>query len=303
MAESVLDQSGSTSPADGLRERAQPSLVRDLLRSKKAVISLVMLALVIAVAVFAPLIAPFDPAKVGAGKYFAPPSGLHLLGTDNLGRDVFSRIIWGSRVSLMAGLLVSLGALLLGVPLGLLAGYFGRRADTFVMRAMDVVFAFPPVVMALFFASMIGLGMRTVLLALVIVFTPSVARVTRSAVLGVRLQVYIEAARTLGQSDFWIVLRHILPNSLAPVIVQATLIMSYAILSEAAISYLGLGTQSPEFSWGLMLSDASDYMWMAPHLALWPGLAIMLVVFTFNFLGDGLRDILDPRQRSVLREQ
>ncbi len=284
-----------------ISHRSRPSLISDLLRSKKAVISLGMLTAVVMVAVLAPVLSPFDPSKVQTGPFFAPPSSLHPLGADNLGRDVLSRIIWGSRVSLLAGLLVSSGALLLGVPLGLLAGYLGRSADTVIMRGMDVLFAFPPVVMALTFAAVIGLGTRTVLLALVLVYTPSVSRVTRSAVLGVRAQAYIEAARTLGQRDRWIVLRHILPNSLGPVIVQATLIMSYAILSEAAISYLGLGTQSPEFSWGLMLSDASDYMWMAPYLALWPGLAIMLVVCTFNFLGDGLRDILDPRQRSVLR--
>jgi len=297
----TVRQQGPTNQGAHKRQRSGPSLVPDLLHSKKAVISVGMLVAVVTVAALAPVLSPFDPAKVQTGPYFAPPSRAHPLGADNLGRDVFSRIIWGSRVSLTAGLLVSAGALLLGVPLGLIAGYFGRVAYSVIMRCMDVLFAFPPVVMALFLASILGLGIRTVLIALVIVYTPSVARVTRSAALGVRAQAYIEAARSLGQRDSWIVLRHTLPNSLAPVIVQATLIMSYAILQEAAISYLGLGTQSPEFSWGLMLSDAADYMWMTPHLALWPGLAIMLVVFTFNFLGDGLRDIMDPRQRGVLR--
>ncbi len=299
----AVELSADVARAAELRVRRGPGIWRSLALSKKATVGLTMTGVVLVLAVAAPILSPYDPAKVQTGPFFAPPSLAHPLGTDNLGRDVFSRIVWGSRISLAAGLFVSAGALLIGVPLGILAGYFGRAVDGIVMRAMDVLFAFPSVLMALFLAAIIGRGMQTVLLALILANTPTVARLARSVALSVREREYVQAARAIGQRADGIMLRHILPNCLAPIVVQASLVMSYAILAEAAISYLGLGTQSPEFSWGLMLSDSSDFMFIAPRLAIWPGLSIMFVVFAFNFLGDGLRDVLDPRQRAVLAER
>jgi peptide/nickel transport system permease protein len=254
--------------------------------------------LVLLTAIFAPLIAPYDPAGQAA-KRLLPPSNQHLMGTDELGRDVFSRVVYASRTSLYVGVLSVSLALLLGVTAGVLAGYLGGVFDNVLVGCMDILFAFPTLVLAIVITGLLGPSLTNAMLAIGIVYSPTFARVARSSVLTVKAEPYIEAARVVGGHSQHIILRHVLPNILAPLIVLATLSLSLAILAEAGLSFLGLGTQPPDAAWGLMLSQGRKFMELAPGLAVFPGLAIMLTVLAFNFLGDGLRDALDPR----LREQ
>jgi peptide/nickel transport system permease protein len=240
-------------------------------------------------------LAPFDPVEMHPADAFQGPSWTYLLGTDEYGRDTFSRIVYGSRTSLSVGI-ISVGiSLVLGTVLGLAAGYYLGIADMVISRIMDVLYAFPPILLALVMVSILGTGIEKVMVAIGLVFTPTFARVCRGSVLAERGKVYVDAARTVGASNRRIIWRHILPNVMAPLIVQASLCMSYAILAEAALSYLGLGTQPPMPSWGLMLSKGRGMMQHSPWVSIWPGLAIMIVVFAFNVSGDGLRDALDPR--------
>lgn len=254
-----------------------------------------MLTSVIVVAIFAPLIAPYDPVKLNVGPLLAKPGPIYLFGTDNYGRDTLSRLIYGARISLIAAFGVIICSAIFGMGIGLLCGYVGGIVDYIVMRVVDMLFAFPWVLIALAVAAILGPGIRTVLISLVIVYSPILVRLTRAVVLSVREQEYVLAARAIGQREVIIALRHVLPNTLSPIIVQSTSIMGFCILAEAAISYLGLGTRPPTPSWGLSLSDGTPYLWMAPHLVVFPGLAIAYLVMSFNFLGDGIRDILDPR--------
>jgi peptide/nickel transport system permease protein len=250
------------------------------------------------VAVAAPVIAPYDPASQ-AQKRLLPPAPPYLMGTDELGRDTFSRVVFGARVSLQVGLLAVAIALTLGTTLGLLAGYYSGRIDDVLMRIVDIMFAFPGLVLAIVIAGLLGPSRNNAMLAIGIVYAPAFARVVRGSVLAVKQEVYMDAARVLGASDWRLVRRHVLPNVLAPLIVMVSVYLSQAILSEAALSFLGLGTQPPEPSWGGMLSASRTYMEISPAMAIFPGAAIMLVVLGFNFLGDGLRDVLDPRLRSL----
>jgi peptide/nickel transport system permease protein len=254
-----------------------------------------MLLTVVVTAVFAPAIAPYDPIQLGVGPLTAKPGPDHLLGTDNYGRDTFSRLIYGARISLGASLGVIACSATIGMLVGLLTGYVGGVVDYCVMRVVDVLFAFPWVLIALAIAAILGPGLNTVLISLVLVYSPILVRLTRAVTLSIREQEYILSARAVGQRDALILFRHVLPNTLSPLIVQSTSIMGFCILAEAAISYLGLGTRPPLPSWGLGLSDGAAYLWVAPHLVVFPGLAIAYLVMSFNFLGDGLRDILDPR--------
>lgn len=253
------------------------------------------LILLILLAVLAPLVAPYDPLEMHPADAFQGPSRQYLLGTDEYGRDLFSRIIFGSRASLAVGIISVSISLVAGTALGLLSGYYLGIPDVIISRAMDILFAFPPLLLALVVAVILGPGMDKASIAIGIVFTPLFAKVCRGAVLTERGKVYVEAARMLGASDFRIIRKHILQNVLAPTIVQATLCMSYAILTEAALSYLGLGTQPPMASWGVMLSKGRGLMNHSPWVSIWPGLAITAAVFAFNAFGDGLRDALDPR--------
>jgi peptide/nickel transport system permease protein len=241
-----------------------------------------------------PMIAPFEPTAQKARRLLAP-SAAHLLGTDELGRDVFSRIVFGARISLYVGLVSVSLALLLGVLAGVLAGYMGGTADNLIMRLVDVMLAFPGLVLAIVIAGMLGPSLTNAMIAIGVIYAPSYARLARSAVLSVKAEPYIEAARLIGGRHLHIIRRHVAPNIMAPLIVQTSLMMSIAILSEASLSFLGLGTQPPNPAWGTMLSTGRTFMERAPWLTIFPGLAIMIVVVGFNFLGDGLRDALDPR--------
>jgi peptide/nickel transport system permease protein len=250
----------------------------------------------VVIALTAPLIAPYAPDAQQA-KRLLSPSWDHLLGTDELGRDTFSRIVFGSRVSLQVGVIAVAIALVVGTGLGVVAGFVGGRFDAFLMRLVDIMFAFPGLVLAIVIAGLLGPSRTNAMIAIGVVYAPGFARVVRGSVLSVMSEPYVEAGRVIGASSGRLVARHVIPNIVAPLIVMTTVYLSSAILAEAGLSFLGLGTQPPEPSWGGMLNIARTYMEIAPWMAIAPGLAIMIVVLGFNFLGDGLRDVLDPRLR------
>lgn len=254
----------------------------------------IIVMLVIFTAIFAPLIATHDPAAQKS-KRLLPPSAEHWMGTDELGRDVYSRIIYASRTSLYVGVLSVALAVVLGVTIGVAAGYIGGTFDNIVMRFVDILFAFPALVLAIVITGLLGPSLTNAMIAIGVVFSPRFARVARGSVLSVKNEVYLEAARVIGGKQWHIVRLYVLPNILAPLIVLATLTLSLGILAEAGLSFLGLGTQPPDPAWGLMLSQGRKFMELSPGLAIFPGLAIMVTVLAFNFLGDGLRDALDPR--------
>ncbi len=266
-------------------------------RNRLALAGLWVVCIVILAAAFAPAVSPADPTKPDFVNLLAAPSRDHLLGTDDLGRDILSRIIFGARTSLAAGI-ISVGlALAVGLPLGLMSGYFRGQLDNVLMRLTDALLSFPFLVLALAIAAVLGTGLTKAMIAIGIVFTPGFIRLSRAQVLSERERVYVEAARALGASDRRIIWRHILPNSLSPVLVQSSLAMAGAITAEATLSFLGLGTQPPTPSWGSMLNIAQAYLNKAPWMAWWPGLAIFVTVLSLNLVGDGLREVLDPRLR------
>jgi peptide/nickel transport system permease protein len=266
-------------------------------RNRLALIGLWVVGLVILAAIFAQLVAPADPITPDFAKLLQAPSRDHLMGTDDLGRDIFSRVIYGARTSLLAGI-ISVGiAMAIGLPLGLMSGYFRGQLDNVLMRLTDALLSFPFLVLALAIAAVLGTGLTKAMVAIGIVFTPGFIRLSRAQVLSERERIYVEAARAMGASDRRIIWGHILPNSLSPVLVQASLAMAAAITAEATLSFLGLGTQPPTPSWGSMLNIAQAYLGKAPWMALWPGLAIFMTVLSLNLVGDGLREVLDPRLR------
>ena len=273
-----------------------PSVWRRARRLRNLAIGGALVGVLILTAALAPVIAPFDPVRdADLNNYLRPPGAPFLLGTDTFGRDVFSRMIYGARISLGVGIAVQASALAIGVTLGLLAGFFGGRVDQLIMRLTEVVFAFPGLLFAIAIMAVIGPSLYNVFLALGLVSWTSLARVVRGQVLALKEQEYVEAARAVGASNARIIARHILPNTLATVTVLVTLGIGGAILAEAGLSFLGLGAQPPEPSWGSMLSAGRDYLLQAPWLSVYPGLAIFLTVMGFNLLGDGIRDLLDPR--------
>jgi peptide/nickel transport system permease protein len=247
--------------------------------------------------VLAPVVTPHDIRRMNPQDSLVPPSGRYFFGTDEFGRDVFSRVLMGSRVSLVVALLSVAAAVGLGTTLGLMAGFYGGWWDGVSMRAMDIIFAFPAILLAIAIMAVLGASLLNLVIAIGIVYTPQFARVARAAALSVRSLEFVDAARALGLGNLRIIHRHVIPNVLAPIIVQVSLSLSLAILSESALSFLGLGTQPPTPSWGNMLSEGRQFLELAPWNAVFPGLAIMLVVLGFNLLGDGLRDLLDPRLR------
>jgi peptide/nickel transport system permease protein len=288
-ADPVTDLGELDSPA----RRAQ----RRLFKRKAAVAGLVVLAVFIVLALFAPVVVPYDPVVTSWGLVRKPPSALHWFGTDELGRDILSRVVYGARASLMAGLISVTIALGIGVPLGLLAGYRGGLADALISRITDAMLACPFLILAIALAAFLGPSLGNAMIAIGVSATPIFIRLTRGQVLSVKAEDYVEAARALGNPPWRIALAHILPNILPALLVQATLSIAAAIIAEAALSFLGLGQQPPAPSWGSMLNAAQRFLTQAPWMAIWPGLAIFLVVLSLNLLGDGLRDALDPRQR------
>jgi peptide/nickel transport system permease protein len=261
--------------------------------------ALLTLALIF-IALAAPLLAPFDPFHQDTIRRLEPPSKDHLLGLDDLGRDVLSRIIWGARVSLRVGFSVVILTSLIGVTLGAISGYFGGLIDTIIMRITDILMAFPGILLAIALVAVLGPNLNNVVLALATIGWVSYARLVRGQVLKVREMEYVTAARALGARSPRVIALHVLPNVINPVIVMATLGLAGAILAEAALSFLGLGVQPPTPSWGAMLTSGRRYLGLANHLAIYPGIAIMLAVMGLNFLGDGLIDALDPKYRKQM---
>ena len=267
-------------------------------RNVLATIGMVLVAVFITFALFAPWIAPQNPSNIDLPSRLQPPSGAHWFGTDELGRDIFSRVIYGARISMLVGGSVVAGSLLLGLILGSIAGYYGGLADKFFnVIVMNAFLSFPGILLAIAFVAFLGPGIFNLILALCIGGWVGYARLVRAQVLAVKEKEFVEAARALGASDWRIVTRHILPNIIQPVIVQAAIGMAGAVLAEATMSFLGLGVPPPTASWGSMLNDGRAHLFDAPHLVLFPALAVMLAVLSFNFIGDALRDYMDPRSR------
>jgi peptide/nickel transport system permease protein len=300
MAEAQIQHDAGAAPGVETRSRRQDFL-RTFFSNRLALFGAAVMSVFILMAVFAPLIAPYDPLQQELTEKFAPPSRAHLLGQDELGRDILSRVIYGARISLTAGLAAVAIATGVGTIIGVVAGYFGGRPDSVLMRLMDVLLAFPSILLAIVIVSVLGPSLTNAMLAIGIVFIPQMARVVRSAVISVRERDYIEAERALGAGNAQIVFSGVLPNSTAPLIVQATLTLATAILDVAALSFLGLGARAPSPEWGAMLTDAfrSGYgvFVQGQHAIIFPGIAIALSVLAVNFIGDGLRDALDPRRR------
>ena len=271
--------------------------LRKLLQRKPAVVGLVIVTAFIVLALFAPWIAPHDPVATSWGAIRKAPSIAHWFGTDEIGRDVLSRVIWGTQASLLAGVVSVSISLLLGVPIGLIAGFVGGVVDGFISRVTDAFLACPFLILAIALAAFLGPSLSNAMIAIGISATPIFVRLTRAQVINVKVEDYVEAARALGNPPWRIALRHVLPNVTAPLIVQATLAIAAAVIAEASLSFLGLGQQPPDPSWGSMLNTAKNYVDQAPWMAVWPGLAIFALVLAFNLVGDGLRDALDPRQR------
>lgn len=274
----------------------RPGFFRKLANNKLAIVGLAVTILLIIIAVFAPLIATHDPNKIEtANSFLASGEGGHLLGTDNYGRDLFSRIIFGARVSLIVSLSAVLIGGVVGTILGLISGYFGGKIDTLIMRVMDGMSAFPFILLAILLMTVLSQGLMNVIIAIGVGNIPDFARIVRAQVLNIKNEEFIEVQRSLGAGDFHILFKHILPNSMAPLIVHGTSSVAGAIISEAALSFLGLGIQPPTPSWGSILKDGQNFLILNPQIATFSGLAILITVLSINILGDGIRDALDPK--------
>jgi peptide/nickel transport system permease protein len=296
MAEAALTATPRALSAEPI-ETPTARTIRRFKRRKAAVIALVVIATFVAGAVLAPLISPYDPDLQTWTAVRKAPSALHWLGTDDVGRDVLARVIYGARASLLAGVISVAIALLVGVPIGLISGYLGGFVDALFSRITDALLACPFLILAIALAAFLGPSLGNAMIAIGITTTPIFMRLTRGQVMAVKVEDYVEAARAVGNPHWRIALRHILPNILPALLVQATLSVAAAIIAEAALSFLGLGQQPPAPSWGSMLNAAQRFLETAPWMAIWPGLAIFLTVLSFNLVGDGLRDALDPRSR------
>ena len=292
--------SATAAPTErGRPERSHPGLdlLRKALRHGLVVGGGSIVLLLGFVAAFGAALAPYDPLAMDFTARFAPPSFAHPFGTDDFGRDLFSRVLHGAAVSFQVAFIAVGISGVVGVALGVLAGYLGGWVDEAIMRVMDVVFAFPAVLLAITVMAVLGRGVENAMIAIAIVYMPIFARVTRGAVISVRDREFVTAARALGTGHARIMLAHVLPNAAGPILVQTSLSLAFAILAEAALSFFGLGTQPPDPSWGRMLAEGRAFLGQAPWMGIFPGLAIMAAVLGFNLLGDGLRDVLDPRWR------
>jgi peptide/nickel transport system permease protein len=275
------------------------SRIYDAIRTNlKAKVGLIILTIFLLVAIFASLLAPYDPNEMSLDM-MSEPSFQHLLGTDDLGRDLLSRIIWGTQVSLFVGFITVAISMIVGVFLGVWAGYYGGWIDMIIMRYIDLQWAFPNFIIAVYLVAVFGTGLLNIIIAISLAFLDDFARVARSMVLTIKEQPYIEAARVQGTSDFRIMFKHILPNSVGPIIVQASVSISYAILGEASLSFLGLGVNANTPTWGLILADGRSFISQAWWLGVFPGLAIMLIVLSINFIGDAVRDAFDIRHTEI----
>ncbi|MED4753428.1 nickel transporter permease [Brevibacillus choshinensis] len=272
-------------------------IVNRFKKNKRAMAGLWMVLVFLVVAIFAPWIAPHDPFEQNMQVMLESPSIHYFFGTDEFGRDIFSRVIYGAQISLMIGIVGVLISIVFGVALGTISGYFGGFVDSLVMRIMDIFMAFPSFLLALAIVSVLGPGMINVMIAIGIFSVPTFARISRSSVISIKNKEYIEAARAMGGTHLFIIWKHILPNSIAPIIVLSTMRIATAILTAAGLSFLGMGAQPPTPEWGAMLSTGREYLRTAPHVSTIPGLAIMFMVLAFNMLGDGLRDALDPKMK------
>jgi len=275
----------------------QRSTIGILMKNRKSMIGLCILFVIATTAALAPYLTPYNPTQMHFQDRFSSPSRHYLLGTDFYGRDILSRIMYGYRNSLLISFLAVSVAFTLGGALGIIAGYFGAQIDTLIMRTMDILFAFPVLLLAIVIVVIIGPGLMSTILAIGIVYIPIFSRITRGPVLSVKENTYVEAAKALGEGHIRIILKHIIPNISVPVLVQFSISLATAILFESALSFLGLGTQPPNASLGLMVNEGRNYIAISPWVSLFPGLAIALVVLGFNLLGDGLQEILNPKLR------
>ncbi|MCQ5365787.1 ABC transporter permease [Anoxybacillus salavatliensis] len=267
-------------------------------KNKMALVGSGIVLFFILLAVFAPLIAPYEMNDQQLSMRLQAPSKDHIFGTDDFGRDIFSRVVYGARISLWVGFFSVLGSVVIGSLLGIIAGYYGRWIDAVISRIFDIMLAFPSILLAIGIVAVLGPSLKNALIAIAIINIPNFGRLIRSRVLSIKQEEYITAAKAIGMSDARILFHHILPNSMAPIIVQGTLAIATAIIEAAALGFLGLGAQPPNPEWGKMLADSKAYLTQAPWTMIFPGLAIMLTVLGFNLMGDGLRDALDPRMKS-----
>ncbi|RRJ61584.1 ABC transporter permease [Paenibacillus oralis] len=271
---------------------------RTFRKNKIAMIGLIMIVLFVIIALLAPVIAPYDFKAQELGDRLKPPSSEHWFGTDDLGRDLFTRVLYGARISLWVGTFSVIGSIILGTILGILAGFYGKWIDMIISRLFDILLAFPSILLAIAIVAILGPSLQNALYAIAIVNIPTYGRLVRAKVLSLKNEEYITAARAIGMKNSGILLRHILPNSLTPIIVQGTLGIATAIIEAAALGFLGLGAQPPAPEWGKMLSDSRQFIATAPWTVVFPGISIMLTVLAFNLMGDGLRDALDPRMKN-----
>jgi peptide/nickel transport system permease protein len=272
-------------------------LIRTFKSNKTSVVGLFMAFCVVIIALISPWISPYDPISQDMNVQHAPPSWAHPFGTDSYGRDQLSRILWGSRVSLVVGILSVLLAMAAGIPLGMIGGYKGRRIDNLVLRFIDIFMSFPIVILGLLVLAVMGPGLMKIVIAIGVALTPRIARLARGSTLSIKSKEYIEAARAVGQNDGKIMMIHVLPNIFGDILVMGTLWVATAIIVEASLSFIGLGVRPPTPSWGAMIRDGLDQLTNAPWLSIFPGLAIFVSVFSFNLIADGLRDISDPKLR------
>jgi peptide/nickel transport system permease protein len=272
-------------------------LIRTFKSNKTSVVGLFMAFCVVIIALISPWISPYDPISQDMNVQHAPPSWAHPFGTDSYGRDQLSRILWGSRVSLVVGILSVLLAMAAGIPLGMIGGYKGRRIDNLVLRFIDIFMSFPIVILGLLVLAVMGPGLMKIVIAIGVALTPRIARLARGSTLSIKGKEYIEAARAVGQNDGKIMMIHVLPNIFGDILVMGTLWVATAIIVEASLSFIGLGVRPPTPSWGAMIRDGLDQLTNAPWLSIFPGLAIFISVFSFNLIADGLRDISDPKLR------
>jgi peptide/nickel transport system permease protein len=281
------------------RETPFQRIFRQLLRNRRAVVGAILLLLIIGLAVFAPYVTKYDPAKQNMRNRLQPPSKEHILGTDQFGRDIYSRVVYGARLSLRVGFLSISLALVVGSALGLIAGYYGGILDNIIMRFIDILLALPGFLLALSIVAALGPGLENVILAIGVSYIPSFARMMRSSVLAIRELDYVDAAEALGARDLRIILGHIVPNAVNPIIVMTTLSLAGAILSAAGLSFLGMGAQPPTPEWGSMIATSRPFIRVSHWAVTIPGLAIFITVMSLNLVGDGLRDALDPRLKNV----